>query len=73
MLFELIAHRYERNSLLITTNQAFSEWDNIFGDNMMTVAAIDRLVHHADIYKIEGESYRKKQALKLSQETSQVN
>ncbi len=73
VLFELIAHRYERSSLLITTNQAFSEWDSIFGDNMMTVAAIDRLVHHADIYKIEGESYRKKQAMKLNQETSQVN
>lgn len=64
VLFELIAHRYERGSLLITTNQAFSEWDSIFGDNMMTVAAIDRLVHHADIYQIEGESYRKKHAIK---------
>ncbi|SGZ07350.1 IS21-like element helper ATPase IstB [Moritella viscosa] len=64
VLFELIAHRYERGSLLITTNQAFSEWDSIFGDNMMTVAAIDRLVHHAVIYQIEGESYRKKQAMK---------
>jgi len=63
VLFELIAHRYERGSLLITTNQAFSEWDSIFGDNMMTVAAIDRLVHHADIFQIEGDSYRKKQAL----------
>jgi DNA replication protein DnaC len=63
VLFELIAHRYERGSLLITTNQAFSEWDSIFGDNIMTVAAIDRLVHHADIYQIEGDSYRKKQAL----------
>jgi DNA replication protein DnaC len=73
VLFELIAHRYERNSLLITTNQAFSEWDSIFGDNMMTVAAIDRLVHHADIYKIEGESYRKKQAIKLNRKTGQVN
>jgi DNA replication protein DnaC len=64
VLFELIAHRYERGSLLITTNQAFSEWDSIFGDNMMTVAAIDRLVHHAEIYQIEGESYRKKHAIK---------
>jgi len=73
VLFELIAHRYERNSVLITTNQAFSEWDSIFGDNMMTVAAIDRLVHHADIYKIEGESYRKKQAMKLNHKTGQVN
>lgn len=64
VLFELIAHRYERGSLLITTNQAFSEWDSIFGDNMMTVAAIDRLVHHTVIYQIEGEGYRKKKAMK---------
>jgi DNA replication protein DnaC len=40
VLFVLIAHRYERGSLLITTNQAFSEWGSIFGDNMMTVRAI---------------------------------
>jgi DNA replication protein DnaC len=73
VLFELIAHRYERNSLLITTNQAFSEWDSIFGDTMMTVAAIDRLVHHADIYKLEGESYRRKQAMKLNDKTGQLN
>ena len=64
VLFELIAHRYERNSLLITSNQAFSEWDSIFTDNMMTVAAIDRLIHHASIFQIKGESYRKKQAMK---------
>lgn len=73
VLFELIAHRYERSSLLITTNQAFSEWDSIFGDNMMTVAAIDRLVHHADIYKIEGDSYRKKHASKSNPQTGQAN
>lgn len=64
VLFELIAHRYEHSSLLITTNQAFSEWDSIFGDNMMTVAAIDRLVHHSTIYQLAGESYRRKQAVK---------
>jgi len=73
VLFELIAHRYERNSLVITTNQAFSEWDSIFGDNMMTVAVIDRLVHHADIYQIEGESYRKKQAIKQNDKSGQLN
>jgi DNA replication protein DnaC len=73
VLFELIAHRYERGSLLITSNQAFSEWDSIFGDNMMTVAAIDRLVHHSDIYQIRGESYRKKQAMKQNSNTGQVN
>lgn len=73
VLFELIAHRYERGSLLITSNQAFSEWDSIFGDNMMTVAAIDRLVHHSEIYQIQGESYRKKQAMKLNSISGQVN
>jgi DNA replication protein DnaC len=73
VLFELIAHRYERGSLLITSNQAFSDWDSIFGDNMMTVAAIDRLVHHSDIYQLKGESYRKKQAMKLNPNTGQVN
>lgn len=63
VLFELIAHRYERGSILITSNQPFSDWTSIFGDSMMTVAAIDRLVHHSEIYPLKGESYRKKQAL----------
>jgi DNA replication protein DnaC len=58
---------------LITTNQAFSEWDSIFGDNLVTVAAKDRLAHHADIYKIEEDSYQKKQAIKLNNNTGQVN
>ena len=60
VLFELITHCYERSSLIITSNKVFSKWDSIFGDNMVTVAAIDRLVHHADIIQIEGESFRKK-------------
>ena len=49
VLFELICHRYETGSLIITSNQPFSEWDKIFPDNVMAVAAIDRLVHHATI------------------------
>ena len=73
VLFELIAHRYERNSLVITTNQVFSDWDSIFGDNMMTVAMIDWLVHHAEIYRLEGESYRRKQAMKLNDKSGQLN
>ena len=64
VLFELIAHRYESGSLVITSNQPFSAWDQIFEDNMMTVAAIDRLVHHATILEIEAESYRKKASIK---------
>ncbi len=64
VLFEYIAHRYESGSLIITSNQPFSQWDQIFPDTMMTVAAIDRIIHHATIIEIEGESYRKKQSLK---------
>jgi DNA replication protein DnaC len=64
VLFEFIAHRYESGSLIITSNQPFSHWDQIFPDTMMTVAAIDRIIHHAAIIEIEGESYRKKQSLR---------
>ncbi len=60
VLFELIAHRYESGSLLITSNHPFSTWDSIFPDNMMAVAAVDRLIHHADIIELTGESYRKR-------------
>jgi len=64
VLFELIAHRYERRSILITANQPFSQWDNIFPDSMMTVAAIDRLIHHATIIEMNAESFRKQEAAK---------
>ena len=52
VLFELIATRYERRSLLITANQPFGEWGKIFADQAMTLAAIDRLVHHATILEM---------------------
>lgn len=64
VLFELIAYRYERGSLIITSNQRFEDWDQLFEDTVMTVAAIDRLVHHATIIHCEGDSYRRKTALK---------
>lgn len=63
VLFELIAARYERRSLLITANQPFGEWGRIFPDQAMTLAAIDRLVHHATIIEMNVESYRRKAAL----------
>lgn len=62
VLFELIAHRYERRSLLVTANQPFSQWNTIFADDMMTVAAVDRLVHHALIVELQADSYRKRSA-----------
>jgi DNA replication protein DnaC len=65
VLFELISERYERKSLLITSNHAFDKWDNIFPDSMMAVAAIDRIVHHATIIDVQGESFRKSETSKL--------
>jgi len=69
VLFELIAHRYERKSLLITANQPFSQWESIFTDSIMTVAAIDRLVHHATIIEMQAESFRKSAAISRKQAT----
>src|SRR5664279_5184435 len=62
-LFELIAARYERRSMLITANQPFGEWDRIFPDQAMTLAAIDRLVHHSTILEMNVESYRRREAV----------
>ena len=64
VLFELIAYRYERRSIMVTANQPFSQWDQIFTDSMMTVAAIDRLIHHATIIEMQAESFRKQSAQK---------
>jgi DNA replication protein DnaC len=63
VLFELIAHRYESHSLIITSNQSFKEWDKIFPDNVMAVAAIDRLVHHSTIINITDESFRRRHSM----------
>lgn len=70
VLFELIAHRYETGSMVITANHSFSNWDQIFSDTIMTVAAIDRLVHHAIIIEIDAESFRKKQAMARNRQLS---
>ena len=62
VLFELISSRYERKSIAITANQPFSAWDSLFPDAAMTLAAVDRLVHHATILEMNVESYRRKAA-----------
>lgn len=62
VLFELIARRYETRSLAIAANQPFSAWDRIFPDKAVTVAAIDRLVHHATILEMNVDSYRRRAA-----------
>ena len=63
VLFELISARYQRRSMLITANQPFGEWNKVFPDPAMTLAAIDRLVHHATIVEMNVESYRRRTAL----------
>ena len=63
VLFELISARYERRSLLITANQPFAEWNRIFPDQAMTLAAVDRLVHHATIFEMNVDSYRRRAAI----------
>jgi len=63
VLFELIGARYERRSLLITANQPFAEWNKVFPDQAMMIAAIDRLVHHSIIFEMNVESYRRRGAL----------
>jgi DNA replication protein DnaC len=62
VLFTFLAERYERRSVIITSNLVFSEWDRIFKDAMTTAAAIDRVVHHSVILELTGPSYRKEQA-----------
>ncbi len=70
VLFTFLSERYERRSLMITSNLLFSDWDRIFKDPMTTAAAIDRLVHHSTILELDNESYRMK-AAKKRRETRQ--
>jgi DNA replication protein DnaC len=67
VLFELISARYERRSILITANQPFGERNRIFPDPAMTLAAVDRLVHHATILELNVESYRRRTAVERRQ------
>lgn len=63
VLFELISARYERRSILITANQPFGEWNRAFPDPNMTLAAVDQLVHHATIFEMTVESFRRRSAM----------
>ena len=63
MLFHIIADCYEHKSVIVTSNLEFGQWNRIFGDNRLTTALVDRLVHHAHVVAFTGESYRLKNAL----------
>ena len=60
LFFQLVAARYERASLIVTSNKPFGRWGEVFGDDTVAAAMIDRLVHHADVIALKGESYRLK-------------
>jgi len=58
--FEVISKRYEKGSVIITTNKSFEEWGDIFSDNILASAIIDRVVHHSTVIRVNGKSYRTK-------------
>jgi len=73
VLFTFLAERYERKSVLISSNLVFSQWDRIFHDPMTTAAAIDRLVHHAIILEMTGPSFRNEHAKERQQHDTHLN
>jgi DNA replication protein DnaC len=68
LLFQVFADRYERRSLLVTSNLAFSEWGSVFQGDRMTAALLDRLTHRCDIFEMNGESYRFRESMKTKKE-----
>lgn len=71
IFFQLIAARYEKKSTIITTNQPLSKWGEVFNDNTIATAIIDRLVHHSSVIKITGKSYRIKDMILDESETNE--
>jgi DNA replication protein DnaC len=64
MVFQLVGRRYERGSIIVTSNKAFSEWGQVLGDDVLASAILDRLLHHCDVVSINGPSYRLKDHVK---------
>ena len=60
MVFQLVSRRYERGSIVLTSNKAFSEWGQVFSDEVLATAILDRLLHHCDVISINGPSFRLK-------------
>ena len=65
MVFQLVSRRYERGTMIITSNKNFTEWGQVLGDDVLATAILDRLLHHADVITINGPSYRLKDRLNL--------
>jgi len=64
LFFQLVSRRYERGSMILTSNQNFSKWGEVFGDSVIATAILDRLLHHSTVLSIKGESYRLKEKKK---------
>jgi DNA replication protein DnaC len=65
MVFQLVSRRYERGTMIITSNKSFAEWGQVLGDDVLATAILDRLLHHCDVININGPSYRLKDRLSL--------
>lgn len=65
MVFQLVSRRYERGSIILTSNKSFPEWGSVLGDDVLATAILDRLLHHCDVLSIDGPSYRLKDRLTL--------
>lgn len=63
LVFQMVSRRYEKGSLILTSNKSFSEWGEVFGDEVITAAILDRLLHHSQVLSIQGNSYRLRERL----------
>ncbi|GGT42033.1 IS21-like element helper ATPase IstB [Streptomyces purpureus] len=72
LVFQVISKRYEKGSIILTSNKTFSEWGQVFGDEVLATAILDRLLHHCDVISINGPSYRLKNRLKAIERDADV-
>ncbi|WP_331773008.1 IS21-like element helper ATPase IstB (plasmid) [Embleya sp. NBC_00888] len=72
LVFQVISKRYEKGSIILTSNKTFSEWGQVFGDEVLATAILDRLLHHCDVVAINGPSYRLKNRLKAIERETDV-
>jgi DNA replication protein DnaC len=72
LVFQVISKRYERGSIILTSNKSFGEWGQVFGDEVLATAILDRLLHHCDVVSINGPSYRLKNRLAAIENSSNV-
>jgi DNA replication protein DnaC len=73
LFFQLVNARYERGAMILTSNRGFAEWGDVFGDQVVATALLDRLLHHAVVVQIEGSSYRMRQHAALIPENTRAN